>query len=293
MAEIGLRDPRALVNADWLEQHLGDPDLRIFDCSTVLDFDTGDDRPYRVVSCQPEHDEGHIPGACWLDLQNNFSRADSPFALTLDAPEKVAAAFERAGVDDSSHVVLYSRRSISWATRFWWMLHWLGFDRASVLDGGFERWQADRRHLSTDACSYPPGHLTINLRPDVFVDRDKVFAAISDADTCLINALGADVFSGENARYGRPGRIPSSINVPKMSLVDPATHRFHAPERIVAILSDAGADGSNRYIAYCGGGIFATTNAFWLYQLGHQQVAVYDNSMSEWGRDESLPMESG
>lgn len=293
MAEVELHDPQALVSAEWLEQHLDDPELRIYDCSTILDFNTGDDRPYKVVSCQPEHDAGHIPGALWLDLQNDFSRADSAFAMTLDSPERVAAAFERAGVDNESRVVLYSRRSISWATRFWWMLRWLGFDRAAVLDGGFERWQADGRPLSTDTSSYPPGNLTVRLRPDLFVGRDQVLSAVDDPDTCLVNALGTDIFTGQNPRYGRPGRITGSVSVPKVDLIDPETFVFRPPGEIAARFAKAGAGASDKHIMYCGGGIFATTDAFWLHLLGHDKVAVYDNSMSEWGADESLPMETG
>ena len=44
-------------------------------------------------------------------------------------------------------------------------------------------------------------------------------------------------------------------------------------------------------IAYCGGGISATTDAFALHLLGHEDVAIYDASMNEWGPDASLPME--
>lgn len=291
MAPITLRDPDALVDGDWLEHRLDDPQLRIFDCSTILDFNTGDDRPYVVVSCQPEHDQGHIPGAGILDLQGAFSRGDSPFAMTLDSPERVAAAFGRAGIGDDSRVVLYSRRSPSWATRFWWMLRWLGFDRAAVLDGGFDAWLAEGRPLSTEPCAYRPDRLTVNLRPGLFVDKQPVLKAIDDAGTCTINALGPDIYSGETPRYGRPGRIPGSINVPKVSLVDPNSMKFLPPAQVAARLDAAGAASADRFITYCGGGIFATTVAFWLYQLGHDDVAVYDNSMSEWGHDPSLPME--
>lgn len=291
MGTIEIRNPDALVSGDWLERHLGDPDLRVFDCSTVLAFDDAGDKPYRVVSCRDEHDAGHIPGAGYLELQRDFSRADSPFAMTLAEPDTVAGAFARAGVDDSSRVVLYSRRSMSWATRFWWMLRWLGFDRAAILNGGFERWGVDGRPLSTDACTYPAGRLTVKLRPGIFVGKEEVLAAIEDSATCTVNALGADIHSGENARYGRPGRVPGSVNVPKVELVDPETGEFKSPQEIAQKFATAGVDRAERHIAYCGGGIFATVDAFWLHQLGHDDVAVYDNSMSEWANDPGLPIE--
>ena len=48
-----------------------------------------------------------------------------------------------------------------------------------------------------------------------------------------------------------------------------------------------------RVITYCGGGIAATLDAFLLHQLGYEDIAVYDNSMSEWATDETLPIETG
>ena len=288
-----IRNPDALVSTEWLADHLTDANLRVFDCSTVLQFEEGGKRPYRVMNCAAEHDAGHIPGAGYFDLQEDFSDDDSPFGMTLANPETVASAFERAGVGDDTHVVLYSRRSISWATRFWWMLHWLGFDNASILDGGFEKWVAEDRTVSTDASSYAPGHLTIRPRPEVIATKDDVLAAIDDSDTCLINALGRDLFTGENTRYGRPGRIPGSISIPKIELVNPESGAFLNAEEIAQIFEKTGASATDNHITYCGGGIFATVDAFWLYQLGHDNVAVYDNSMSEWGADESLPMEAG
>jgi thiosulfate/3-mercaptopyruvate sulfurtransferase len=290
MEKVMLCDPDALVTCDWLEQHLDDEKLRIFDCSTVLEFNTGE-TPYRVVNCRAEHEQGHIPGAGYLDLQADFSRAESPFKMTLAEPEKVASAFERMGVGDGSRVVLYSRRSMAWAARFWWMLRWLGFDRASILDGGFERWQSDGRPVSSDQSSYPPGHLTLKRRPEIFVGKEQVLAAIDDPTTCTVNALGADVHSGENSRYGRPGHIPGSVNIPKVSLIDPDQKTFKSPEEIATIFASAGVGGAEKHIAYCGGGIFATVDAFWLHQLGHDNIAVYDNSMSEWATDTTLPIE--
>lgn len=288
-----IRNPDALVSTDWLSDHLGDPDVRVFDCSTVLQFEEGGKRPYRVLHCATEHQEGHIPGAGYFDLQGEFSEEDSPFGMTLASPETVAASFERAGIDDSSRVVLYSRRSPSWATRFWWMLQWLGFDNASVLDGGFEKWVSEGRPLSTNTSTYPRGHLTIQLRPELFVTKEDVLAAIDEPKTSLVNALGRDIFSGENPRYGRPGRIPGSINLPQVELVDANTHAFLPADEIARMVESAGASRANRHITYCGGGIFATVDAFWLYQLGHDNIAVYENSMSEWGPDRKLPMETG
>ena len=292
MSSITFCDPNAIVTTDWLEEHLEDPNLRVFDCSTQLVFEEGSGRPYRVVSGQEDHQESHVPGAGCLDLQKDFSQPDSPYAMTLASPEHVAAAFARNGIGDDTRVVLYSRRSLSWSTRFWWMLKWLGFDNAAILDGGFEKWQSEGRSLSGEPCDYPINTLSVSLRPSLFVDKGVVLNAIDDPGTCTISALGADLHSGENSRYGRPGRIPGSLNIAQISLVEPDTMVLLSSGEVFDRFASIRAKSAKRYITYCGGGIFATLDAFMLYQLGYDNVSVYDNSMSEWGPDKALPIET-
>ncbi|VFB22318.1 sulfurtransferase [Pseudomonas fragi] len=291
MNSIMLRDPNALVSTRWLEEHLGDPGLRIFDCTTRLVADEGGKRPYIATPCLHEYEVGHIPGAGYFDLQKDFSRQDSPYGMTLADPAHIVAAFEKSGIDNSSRVVLYCRRGVSWSARFWWMLKWLGFDNASILDGGHEKWEAEKRALSASPCKYPAGTLQIQPRPELFVGKAEVLSAINDPSMCTISALGADVHNGKVTAFRRPGRIPRSVNVPQKELLDPETGLFKTPEEISRYFIEAQTSKSKGFITYCGSGIFAAVDAFWLYQLGYDNVAVYDNSMSEWGADATLPME--
>jgi thiosulfate/3-mercaptopyruvate sulfurtransferase len=173
------------------------------------------------------------------------------------------------------------------------MLHWLGFDNAAVLDGGYDKWIADGRPVSTEPSRYPRGRFSLNARPDVFVAKGDVLAAIGSSDICTINALGPDFHSGTDASYGRPGHVPGSVNVPAAALVNPETLEMLPPDDLARIFERAGVVPGNRIITYCGGGIAATLDAFLLHQLGFQDVAVYDNSMSEWAIDPTLPMETG
>ena len=147
--------PDALVSGDWLESHLDDPSLRIYDTTFHLHYGEGEDgSPYRVESGRAEHDGGHIPGAGFLDLDKDFSDPNSPFHFTLMSPEATGEAFARAGIGDETRVVLYARGSMQRATRVWWMLRWLGFDDAAILDGGMTKWLADGRPLSSEPCRY-------------------------------------------------------------------------------------------------------------------------------------------
>ncbi len=285
--------PDAIVDTSWLADNLRDPSLRLFDCTTYLRYETGTGRPYRVESGRADYDKGHIPGSAFLDLQGELSDTSARFNFTMPALDDLAARFAAKGIGEGTRAVLYSRGSMQWATRVWWMLRAVGFDAAAVLDGGFDKWSAEGRPTETTETRYPPAALAAKPRPGLFVGKDEVKAAIGDAGACTVNALAPDLHRGDNPRYGRPGRIPGSVNVPALALVDAASLTLKPPGTVAAAFAAAGADPSKRVLLYCGGGIAATLDAFLLHQLGYRDVAVYDASMSEWAKDEALPIERG
>ena len=118
-------------------------------------------------------------------------------------------------------------------------------------------------------------------------------AAINAPGTVIVNALGPQFHCGlEPSRYGRPGRVPGSVNVPAASLVDPKTKGFIAPAEALAIFEASDATKEKKVICYCGGGISATVDLFLMHQLGYDDLTLYDGSMGEWAKDPNLPIET-
>jgi thiosulfate/3-mercaptopyruvate sulfurtransferase len=278
----------ALVSTEWLAGELGRPDLRVLDCTVLLTPQPGGG--YAVESGRAHWEKGHIPGSAFADLAGALSDPDSPLRFTLPTAERFADAMGRLGVGDEHRVVLYDSRVNMRAARVWWMLRAFGFDRAAVLDGGWRAWTTDGRPTSTDAPGWPPATFTARSRPGLFVGKDVVRAAVDGGGTCLVNALDRAQHRGETQHYARPGHIRGSANVPAMELVDGATHRYRPLEDLRAMFADV-TGRNERVITYCGGGIAASSDAFVLHLLGHDDVAVYDNSLSEWAADPALPME--
>ena len=133
-----------LVTTDWLADHLGADDLVVIDATVFLTL--GADG-YRSESGRARFEEGHIPGAVFGDLTGDLCELDSPDRFALPAPAELASALERLGVGDGRRVVLYDDNARMWSTRLWFMLRWLGFDDAAVLDGGMTAWRAEGRPL--------------------------------------------------------------------------------------------------------------------------------------------------
>ena len=285
-----------LVTTAELAGILDHPDLRLFDCTTYLEYQPeGSDIPYIAVPGRHSFEAGHIPGADFLDLQGEFSDPDTTLRFMMPDAADLERAFGRHGVSNESRVVLYSISTPMWATRFWWMLASLGFENAAVLDGGLDKWKLEGRPLETGpAKGYPPATFTAQPRDGFFVDKLQTLAATGEQGTVVVNALGPQFHKGlEPSRYGRPGRVPGSCNVSAATLLDPRTKAFVPLAEAEAKFKAQGITKDKRVVAYCGGGISATVDLFLLNQLGYDNLTLYDGSMGEWAKDAALPIETG
>jgi len=290
-----MRDPQALITTAQLAAALGQPDLRVYDCTTHLEPPApGSGDPYTVVSGRRTFEEAHVPGTDFLDLQAEFSDTSTRLRFMMPPAPQLEAAFGRHGLGNGARVVLYSIGSMMWATRFWWMLRSLGFDGAAVLDGGLDAWKAEGRPLeSGPARGYPPATFRAHPRPGFFVDKHATLAASKNPGAVVVNALSPQSFRGEENRYGRPGRVPGSVNVPWTTLVDSGSKTFKPLAQAREAFAAQGITGDKPVVAYCGGGISATVDLFVLYQLGYDGLTLYDGSMGEWANDPSLPIQTG
>jgi thiosulfate/3-mercaptopyruvate sulfurtransferase len=288
----GFVHPEYLVETDWLEQHLSDPKVVVLDCTTHLIPNPA--ITYDVVPGREDFEKGHIKGAQFCDVSRDVSDTSHKFRFMRQSPEDFAAAMRRFGVSDDTRVVLYSTTSPQWASRVWWLLREFGHDNAAVLNGGWQKWSRESRPSETGAGQpRPAGTLSMKPPRHLMADKDDVKAAIGDGSVCTLNALAEAQHKATGGNtYGRPGRIAGSVNVPAAHLLDSATNTFLPADELRRKFDAVGAM-DREVIVYCGGGIAATADALALTMLGHTKVKVYDASMSEWAKDETLPMEVG
>ncbi len=278
-----------LISSAQLQSRLHEAQLRIFDTTVLMTPRAGG---YDIRSGRADYEREHIPGAAFMDLLSELSDPAHHLRFMMPPEPRFTAAMSRLGVGPGTQVVLYNAGPSWWSTRAFFMLRAFGFDDVRVLDGGLDRWRREQRPLESGARSYPPTQFVVAARRPVFVGRDEVLRAVRTGDRLLMHALAPAVFRGEVAPYGRPGRIPGSVNVFAAELLTGEDHLFLSRAELEARLGAAGALAERPTITYCGGGISATTNAFALLMLGREDVQIYDASMSEWGPDPSLPMES-
>jgi len=255
----------------------------------------GNGGSYKFWSGRETYEEGHVPGAIYADI-NNFFDPNGQFPYTVASHEAFAEKAGELGIGEpGTHVVICDQGvGISfWASRLWWQLRLEGFDNVAVLEGGFAKWAAERRPVSSDPRVLPPIAFASRRRPELLVSTEEVAAAIGDPSQLIVDSLSPADYSGEACSYGGRGHIPTSVNVFCNNHTDPRDNTLLADDLLKTRLAPLGVlDVDRRVITYCGGGFGATWNALVLHHLGKTDVAVFDGSMFEWTADPTRPLET-
>ncbi|MET0725328.1 MAG: rhodanese-like domain-containing protein [Leifsonia sp.] len=285
--------PIPSVSAQWLADHVGTDDLVVLD-ATVLTVTSASGRTIRLSGYDEYLVEGHIPGALFADLLEEFSDASAPYPLTRPTPAHFEAALAPLGIGAHSNVVIYDRAIGHWAARLWWIFRSFGFENVSVLDGGLTAWSAGERPIDTGhvPARAAASEFSATEQPGYWADKADVEAVLSgDLDATLVCALAANEFRGEAGDRSRLGHIPGSVSIPALRLIDRDDRTLLSGAPLVSQLEPATA-AQRPVIVYCHAGILASLTALALTLEGHDDVRVYDGSLSEWASDPAAPLVS-
>ena len=279
--------PEALVDAEWLAAHLGDPRLRVVDSSFKL--------PGILPTARVDYERGHIPGAVFFDI-DDVAEPGTSLPHMIPSPELFAQKIGALGIGDDDRVIVYDGNGLSSAGRAWWMLRLFGHRDVALLDGGLPKWKAEGRPLDTAIPAPPPRRFTARLDPEMVRDKAALVANLATGAEQVVDARAVGRFEGATpeSRPGlRSGHIPDSRNLPYEELTDPATHQVRNAEELTRRFAAAGIALDRPIVTSCGSGVTACAVAFALHLIGHPGAAVYDGSWSEWGRPGETPIETG
>jgi thiosulfate/3-mercaptopyruvate sulfurtransferase len=278
-----------LIKPHELVPHLDDPSWVILDCRVSLASSESVEKAYL---------ENHISGAVRVDLASDLS-APAIAGVTgrhpLPEPEQAARIFSRLGIGPGVQVVTYDDAGGALAAgRAWWMLHWLGFDQAAVLDGGWQAWLRLGLPLRSGREANPPGSFQARLRPELAMTTAQVERLRSDPAYRLIDARSAERFRGENEQLDPvAGHIPGAINAPYMENLAPDgtfLSKDVLRQRYLSLLGDVPAD---KVVFYCGSGVTAVHDILALMAAGLGEGRLYPGSWSEWITHPELPRAGG
>jgi thiosulfate/3-mercaptopyruvate sulfurtransferase len=269
------------VNAQWLEGHLDDANV------VVLHADMR----------RSGYDEGHIPGARFLDMTRLVWDGDPAWGTEMTSPEQIEAALEDAGVRDGMHhIVVYAANPL-FASRAFMTLEVMGLrGTVQMLDVGWGGWVDEGRATSTEEPSFAKGDLTLSPVQDILVDADWILERLDREDVALIDARPDDEYTGEDGGMGgmtKAGHIPGAVQMYWEELIDSRElPRMHERSRLAEMFEQAGAAEGDTVVAYCMVGWRASYNYMVARMLGYE-TKFYDGSWHDWGSRDGVPIAVG
>ena len=275
-------NPDSLVSTAWLEDNLGT--IKVVDGSWYL--------PTMARDPVAEFAAAHIPGAVYFDIEK-IADQDSDLPHTLPTADQFTAQVSALGISNDDHVVVYDGPGLFSSGRVWWMFRYFGHAQASILDGGFARWQAEGRPIESGEANPASTAYMATANPVMVKALDNMRGNIDSAAAQVLDARSAGRFEATEPepRAGlRGGHIPGSFSLPVGTLTDPETKGVKPADDLAELFAGANVDFSRPTITTCGSGVSACAVAFTLHLMGKDDVAIYDGSWTEWGGRDDTPV---
>lgn len=287
---------RHLVETEWLAERIAtqNPKLCVVDMRGYVKTHTEPDgyQTADYLGARDEYLQAHIPGAVYLDWTSDLVDENDPVPAQAAGAGKIAALLGACGISDDALIVAYDSHPASQlATRLWWLLRYYGNENVRVLNGGWAKWIREGRPTTADIPAPPPATFTPRLRPEWRVTAEEVLAMLGDEKSQLLDARDEGQYRGKIRRGKYGGRIPGAKHLPREAFFT-EENAFRPAEDIAKIVADSGVKTDSRVVAYCNGGVAATSALFALSMLGYSDLANYDGSWNEWGKRDDVPHES-
>jgi len=276
-----------LVATSWLGRRLGEPGLVVADVRWYLDPARRGRDAWRA---------GHVPGAVFLDVDLDLSAPGGGRGLPSGrhpwpSEEQVARVMGAAGIGPGARVVAYDDASGSVAARLWYLLRAHGHDDVAVLDGGFAKWAAEGRPVTTAEPRVTPLVFSGRLLSRFVVDKAGLVA--THRRRLLLDARAGERYRGDTEPIDpRKGHVPGAKSAPWTgNLTSDPVPVFLPPTALRRRYEALGA-GREEPIVYCGSGVNACHDLLALHLAGLGGT-LYAGSWSEWSSDPSLPAATG
>lgn len=274
-----------VVNQEWLLEQLANKDVKIVDCRFSLSKPDEGERLYK---------ESHIPGANFFDLEKQLSAPVSKHGGRHPLPdiEQFRHEIEQAGIDNTKTVVAYDGGEGAFASRFWWLLTYIGHDKVYVLNGGFKGWVEAGYPTTKEVPKPESAQYKVSIRKEMLATYEEVKEIVANKKKSPIL-----IDSREKARYlGKeepidkiPGHIPGAMH--KFWAEGLENGFFKGSEEQKKRFAEL--DQKEPIIVYCGSGVTATPNYIALKIAGYQNVKLYAGSYSDWVSYSDNPVEKG
>jgi thiosulfate/3-mercaptopyruvate sulfurtransferase len=231
---------------------------------------------------QQQYKEGHIPGAYYLDLSQDLSSPVQPHGGRHPLPDSsvLAGKLSRMGITDETLVIAYDDSRFAFASRLWWLLKYMGHERAAVLDGGLAAYKALELPITSDIPAEQAGAFIPQIKPDWVVDIHGVQQRQQQSHVKLIDSREGERYRGEREPIDPvAGHIPGALNYPWPQATDDFG-KLRSPSELKHYWADV--SDAAEIVVYCGSGVTACVNLLALAAADLPIGRLYAGSWSDW-----------
>lgn len=239
------------------------------------------------------YDQGHIPGAVYLDLMADLSGNVQTHGGSHPLPDRneLAGTLGRLGIDQNTRVVIYGEENDMFSARCLWLLQQLGHEKCWILDGGWRAWMGAGGEVTTVIPEYETTSFVPAEPQGSTVDIDAVKEKINAGSAVLIDSRARERYLGETEPlYSKAGHIPGAINYFWKDVLDDEG-KWKTAGALKEHFSNLPKD--KEIIVSCGSGVSACPNVLALQQAGFKNVKLYPGSFSDWISYDDNPVERG
>lgn len=262
-----------IVPMEWLQGQLGNNKVRIVDCRFILG------KPNKG---HEEYEEGHLPGAIYLDLEKDLSgpKLEHGGRHPLPDVQKLSETFSLAGIDETVSVIAYDDQGGAMASRLWWLLTYLGHDKAYVLNQGIGAWENAGLPMTREVPVIEPKTFVPRVQTHMLVCMEDVRERKEMPHVVLLDSRESNRYKGiEEPIDPVAGHIPGALNYFWKGSLD-EKGAFKTQDELQMHFKEIPTD--QEVIVYCGSGVTACPNILALKEAGYKNVLLYGGSFSDW-----------
>jgi thiosulfate/3-mercaptopyruvate sulfurtransferase len=224
---------------------------------------------------------GHVPGACYLDLNEDMSGPVARRGGRHPLPDAAhfAQLLARHGIGPDTPVIAYDDSRFAFAARLWWLMRSLGYRAPRLLDGGYQAFLAVGGEPAITIEAVQPARAHAPADFSGYCDIADLREA-QRAGALLVDSREEKRYQGlEEPIDPVAGHIPGAINRPWQGVTCAAGKALDLPGQ-----REHWGDAleSEQIVVYCGSGVTACVNLFSLALLGRDDATLYAGSWSDW-----------
>ena len=268
-----------LIEAEDLVPYLGHEKLRIIDlCRSSV------------------YEQLHIPHAVHLKPGLLVRQEEQATGLLPDQ-EGLEKLIRHLNISPEHHVVVYDDEGGAWAGRLIWNLHCLGFEKASLLNGGIHAWLGAGLPTSSEVDTLQPVEnlLQVNLahQPLHHINYDQLLEKVRQNAVQVWDCRTEDEYTGLRLAARRGGHVPGALHFEWSTALNRQNHlKLHPLERTQQRLEQLGFNINEPVVVYCQSH-HRSGLAYILGRLLGWNIQAYDGAWSEWGNRLDSPVITG